>query len=165
MAEERGVLMRKERTEDRESLIQQLKKSAISKCRHFNGTSHKECNAGVVYDEVKESPSPGKPMRLPCFIEDMFAGPDLPCASRSIPTEEEALAIATERCDRAYRNAAAVGKAKDDAHAKGFKRGSGGRGEVPCTACNLGTIRYSVASVNGHMHAHCTTKGCVSWME
>lgn len=26
-------------------------------------------------------------------------------------------------------------------------------------------FRYSVATMNGHMHAHCTTKGCVSRME
>jgi len=148
----------------RESLISQLKAHTVNKCRHYNGCIHKECDAGVVYDEVKEEPSPGKPMRLPCFIEGMFAGPDLPCASRSIPTEEEALAIAAERCDKAYRNAEAVGKAKEDARAKGFKRGNSGRGEVPCIICS-GKIRYTVAGLNGHMHAHCTTKGCVSWME
>lgn len=158
-------MMPEERTEDRESLISQIKKSVETKCRHYNGCVNDKCKAGVVYKNVQDDASPGKPLRLPCFVLGMFSGPDLPCESRSIPTSEEALAIATDQCDRAYRNAAAVGKAKDNARAKGFKRGSGGRGEVPCTACNLGTIRYSVASVNGHMHAHCTTKGCVSWME
>lgn len=148
----------------RESLIAQFKKSTLTKCRHFNGISHKECDAGVVYEEVKEAPSPGKPMRLPCFVEVMFSGPDLPCSSRSIPTEDQALVIATERCDKAYRNAEAVGNAKEDARSKGFKKGSAGRGEVPCIICS-GTIRYTVAGLNGHMHAHCTTKGCVSWME
>lgn len=149
---------------DRESLIGQLKMATINKCRHYSGCINEKCDAGVVYDEVKEAPSLGKPMRLPCFVEGRFSGPDLPCVSRSIPNEEEALAIATERCDKAYRNAEAVGKAKEDALAKGFKKGSAGRGEVPCIICN-GKIRYTVAGLNGHMHAHCTTKGCVSWME
>ena len=54
--------------------------------------------------------------------------------------------------------------AKDDARAKGFKKGHGGRGEITCPTCN-GRLRYSVAGYNGHMHAACETKGCASWME
>lgn len=157
--------MREERTEDRESLIIQIKKSVETKCRHYNGCVNDKCKAGVVYKEVQEDASPGKPLRLPCFTIGMFAGPELPCESRSIPDAEESLAIATSECDKAYRHAAAVSKAKEDARAKGYKKGSGGRGEVACIVCNVGTIKYSVASINGHTHAHCTTKGCVSHME
>ena len=40
-----------------------------------------------------------------------------------------------------------------------------GAGEMDCPVCKTGKLRYSRASYNGHVHAGCTTKGCVSWME
>lgn len=44
---------------------------------------------------------------------------------------------------------------------------SGGKrsvsGSVVCPKCSQ-TLRYSVA-FNGHVHASCTTQGCLSWME
>lgn len=42
------------------------------------------------------------------------------------------------------------------------KRGSG---EIDCPICKAGKLRFSVARVNGHVHAHCTTRLCMSWME
>ena len=116
--------------EYRDELISQILKSVSTKCRHYNGCANEKCKAGVVYKEVQEDASPGKPLRLPCFTIGMFAGPELPCESRSIPDAEESLAIATSECDKAYRHAAAVSKAKEDARAKGYKKGSGGRGEA-----------------------------------
>ena len=59
----------------------------------------------------------------------------------------------------------AVVSAHEDAESKGIKKGKGGVSEMACqTGCG-GTLRYSVASVNGHMHASCTTDDCVKWME
>lgn len=43
----------------------------------------------------------------------------------------------------------------------GGKRSVGG--SVTCPKC-AGILRYSVAS-NGHVHANCSTGGCLSWME
>lgn len=40
-----------------------------------------------------------------------------------------------------------------------------GAGTMPCPVCKTGTLRYSRAALNGHIHAACTTKTCVSWME
>lgn len=147
-----------------DTLLDQLKQGILTKCKHFNGTKHGSCAAGIPYASVEEKPSPGKPLRLPCFTLGTFAGPDLPCEKRYIPSETEAEAEARETSDRLYANAAAIKVAKDDARAKGLKRGSGGYGSVTCTRCG-GTLRYSVAALNGHMHGHCSTKGCVSWME
>lgn len=59
---------------------------------------------------------------------------------------------------------AAMTVAKAAAKEKGLKQGNGGVGEVQCPVCD-GTLRFSVASVNGHMHAACITTGCVRWME
>ena len=40
-----------------------------------------------------------------------------------------------------------------------------GAGEMPCPVCKTGTLRYSRAGYNGHVHAHCSTSNCVDWME
>jgi hypothetical protein len=38
-------------------------------------------------------------------------------------------------------------------------------GAVTCPVCKSGTLRFSRAGSNGHIHAACSTKGCVAWME
>lgn len=38
-------------------------------------------------------------------------------------------------------------------------------GEIDCPICKTGKLRFSVSPSNGHVHAHCTTRQCVSWME
>lgn len=38
-------------------------------------------------------------------------------------------------------------------------------GVIKCPLCEHGDIDYSISSYNGHIHAHCTTVNCVSWME
>lgn len=37
-------------------------------------------------------------------------------------------------------------------------------GTIPCPICG-GTLRYSVAKVNGHIHGSCATPDCVRWMQ
>lgn len=78
-----------------------------------------------------------------------------------LPAPAEAIAHAEEfgKFMKAHR------AAKDHAKAAGLGRGNGGQGEMPCpTGCG-GTLRYTVANVNGHMWAACSTKSCVRWME
>lgn len=38
-------------------------------------------------------------------------------------------------------------------------------GAIDCPVCGEGKLYFSVARSNGHVHAHCTTRLCVSWME
>jgi hypothetical protein len=38
-------------------------------------------------------------------------------------------------------------------------------GEIDCDYCKTGKLRFSVARSNGHVHAHCSTRLCLSWME
>lgn len=59
----------------------------------------------------------------------------------------------------------AFAAAKADAQQKGLRRGHAGSGEIPCPACGTGTLRYTVAAVNGHMWGACTTAECARWME
>lgn len=40
-----------------------------------------------------------------------------------------------------------------------------GRAGMICPICTTGALNYTVASYNGHMHAMCTSEGCVRWME
>lgn len=39
-----------------------------------------------------------------------------------------------------------------------------GAGKMKCPLC-AGELRYSRAGYNGHIHAACSTEGCVRWME
>ena len=38
-------------------------------------------------------------------------------------------------------------------------------GMICCPVCVTGKVRYSIAGSNGHVHAKCSTDGCVGWME
>ncbi|KAF0199011.1 MAG: hypothetical protein FD170_3939 [Bacteroidetes bacterium] len=38
------------------------------------------------------------------------------------------------------------------------------RGVIECPQCG-GQLRYARAKSNGHVHGHCKTEGCLSWMQ
>lgn len=40
-----------------------------------------------------------------------------------------------------------------------------GSGEIDCPVCEAGKLSYRRAAYNGHIHAKCSTKDCVAWME
>lgn len=56
-----------------------------------------------------------------------------------------------------------VGRVNQPARFEMFEEAGADSIECP-TGCG-GRLYYRVASVNGHMHAKCDTKGCVQWME
>lgn len=37
-------------------------------------------------------------------------------------------------------------------------------GAIECPVCK-GTLRYSIARANGHIHAACQTKDCLRWIQ
>jgi hypothetical protein len=130
-------------------------------CAHFNGIQHDACDAGVSYSAVREAGTESTPFRFACFRDESNG---LTCEKAHFPMREEA--EAEKRADDAAfaRHAQAHRAAHDDAKAKGYGRGHGGNSSLICPLCQ-GTLRYSVAAYNGHMHARCETTGCVSWME
>lgn len=132
------------------------------KCVHFSGINgeNSACRAGVIYATVRGEKIPGL-AGYPCFRE----GEAVPCDKRRFPTREEVDANVAER--KAYWNQLklGIGAAADDAKKHGFKKGNGGCGSLPCPVCKTGTLRYSVANCNGHMHGRCSTNGCVAWMQ
>lgn len=141
------------------TLREQFIKSALSSCRHFNGIQNKACAAGIVYEAA------GHVGLMPCIPRHLDGKEPWKCDLFEIMSQEDAGKEADERILCYERGVKARHAAKDDAHSKGFGKGHGGQGAIPCPCCDGGTLRYSVASYNGHMHGRCTTAGCVSWME
>jgi len=87
------------------------------------------------------------------------------CSKLERTTREEAEKEAAEIIEQGDRMMKVCAAAHADATAKGLKKGNGGRSVMPCPAGCGGTLTYSVASYNGHMHAQCDTEGCAAWME
>lgn len=122
-------------------------------CRHFTGILHKTCAAGVTYESVKDKSQPGM-VRLPCIKSRPT---EVVCAKFSATTKEEEADFKRQVDDsikRMGRARAAVVATKQQA------------GAIDCPVCSTPkALRFTVSSYNGHIHAACDTKGCVSWME
>lgn len=142
-----------------EQLKQQFVRSAQESCRHFNGIQNKMCNAGITYQESTIAEV------MPCIPKHVNGRATWSCALFEIMSQADAEKEAEGWVASVERMTKARHAAKDDAKAKGLGKGRGGAGSIPCPSCDGGTLRYSVASYNGHMHGRCSTLGCVSWME
>lgn len=140
---------------------EQFIKSALDSCRHFNGVQNKTCTAGIEYQKWDEETN----LAMPCIPRHINGRPTWPCELFEIMSQADAEKEADERIITMNRGIKARHAAKDDANGKGFAKGHGGIGAIPCPCCESGELRYSVASYNGHMHGRCSTAGCVSWME
>lgn len=144
------------------------------RCKHFGGINFtdksKACKAGVrMLDVIVEKPyryrySEDSPVytsnhSMPCFTDsDPYRV--CSCAKQDFPTPEEIKANKEESdmlMSRFFTARQAIVTATDG------KRGVSG--EIECPICKAGKLRYSVASLNGHIHAGCTTENCVAWME
>lgn len=132
-------------------------KRHMNRCAHFTGIQHGTCAAGISYASMREAKTETTPFRFACF-QDEAQG--LVCDAARWPTREEAEARERHVHER-YQQINNARKAII-AHAGG-KRGV--RSQLPCPICKTGTLHYSIAGLNGHVHAGCTTKECVSWME
>ncbi len=137
---------------------EQFIKSAMDSCRHFNGVQHKICEAGIGYEHAGNE-------AMPCIPRFINGRPTWSCEKFEIMSVADAEKEADERIDCMNRTTKARIAAKDDAASKGLGKGKGGREVIECPCCDGGKLRYWVAGYNGHMHAACTTQGCVSWME
>lgn len=132
---------------------------AKGKCVHFNGLKNSCCNAGVEYEQLGGGDG-SFALRLPCYSPE-YAGYNASrmleiavCPKRIEPTPEEI-------------------KADHDLYQLSFDRIKVVRqailasgltlGTIVCPMCH-GTVSFSRAS-NGHVHASCSNKGCVSWAE
>lgn len=143
-------------------LRDQFIQSALSSCRHFNGIQNKKCQAGIVYLAWKQGV---EERAMPCIPKHINGRETWPCGLFEIMSLADAEKEADERIVTMNRGIKVRHAAHEDAKSKGLGKGHGGVGEIPCPGCENGTLRYSVASYNGHMHGRCSTPGCASWME
>ncbi len=58
-----------------------------------------------------------------------------------------------------------VNAVHEDAKSKKLGRGKGGKSTMACPLCTDGTIVYTVANVNGHIWAKCSTDNCLKFIE
>jgi hypothetical protein len=116
------------------------------------------CKAGEAYAQFKGVPFNAQP----CF--DRPKDRDVPkhyCAKRRLPTPEEAAAAKREtdalflRLELGLRLVAPL---------RLEWKGKNVETVLTCPACN-GKLHVTHAAYNGHVHAHCQTAGCISWME
>jgi hypothetical protein len=139
-------------------------KANMGRCIHFRGIQHKLCKADVNLRELIGGPDLGWARRIPCLVMDSVEC-TVSCDKRVFPTREQAEAEEIEHEREAKEMLKAFDIAHEHASSLGLGLGKGGRGSLPCPKGCGGMLQYSVASVNGHMHARCTTKDCLSWME
>jgi len=129
-----------------------------NRCKHYSGNVYCRgpCGAGVNVRERTGGPDDGWLVRTPCFAE--HAEKAFTCEHFVLPTKEELEAEKREHKASFER----IVKARAAILAAGAKPRSAG--QLRCLVCERGTLAWSMAS-NGHVHARCTTSGCVSWME
>jgi hypothetical protein len=124
-------------------------------CVHFNGIQHSTCKAGVEYASVRDEST--RPYGFPCLTA--YAGAAT-CEKRQLQTLEEELAEEADY-EAAFKRVDACMKAIREKHGKA----RGLVADMPCpTGCG-GTLRYSIAGYNGHIHGQCSTDGCARWMQ
>jgi hypothetical protein len=140
---------------------EQIIERELTQCRHFNGTRHGKCQAGIVYADQ----FPDAAMTLKCLPRLNPAGREAgDCPRFEIVSREEAEKAADEQLEYGEVFAVARKLAHEDGKCMGFGKGRGGGGKVVCPKCGKRLI-YAVAAYNGHMHGQCETPGCISWME
>jgi hypothetical protein len=142
--------------------VKTLYEQKANKCRHFNGLMNAACDAGVSYASVKQTRTGGHGFNFPCF-KDRMEG--CACEKQSFQTDAE-INAEIEESDRRFQNTMTARMAIVEHLGGTWKRGSPGvSGSIACPVCKAGTLRFSRAAVNGHIHARCSTADCVAWME
>lgn len=129
-------------------------------CKHYRAmASNDTCNAGVAFKSLDLQKIGSA--NCPCWERR----PDL-CQLAVYRTPEE---MAAEEAEFEKRFASTmIARVAIVEHLGGpWKRGmSGTSGVIDCPACNSQkSLYFSRSGYNGHVHAKCDTKGCVSWME
>ena len=130
-------------------------------CKHHNSErDNKTCAAGVPYESFRGMPFD----KRPCFSED--GNPRPGCDLVQLPTAQELAAEDAWLKEQDQKHGTAR-QAIVAACGGPWKRGMASmRGVIDCPACGaVKSLTYSRSGYNGHIHAKCATKGCVSWME
>lgn len=143
-----------------------LNRTGKTWCRHYRSMQNDDCRIGIRYDSVRPEPKEGIKLEMPCWGGELGG-----CPKYSGYTPEE-IAEQDRKIEENFQRTNIARKAVvARAFELGFIRDSGGRrgksvrGSLPCPICNLGTLSFSRAACNGHVHAACSTPSCVRWLE
>lgn len=142
-------------TFDKEKEYERRIRQHMNACIHFTGIQNLKCRAEVFYDSVKDDK--GTFAHIPCLRDDKAT---ITCSLALFPTRNEAIKD-IEESDKAFENCILARVAIVKRH----KGKTGIVDTMPCPVCKTGILHYSISSYNGHIHGHCETKNCVSWME
>lgn len=153
------------------------------RCRFFNGVQHDKCEAGICYKTLQADGA-----LLPCLPWHCDPGKRVAQCDKFAAYTAEEVAEQERQIERSINGVVTARKAivaeLDRRHKAGDKtvvskphhdwdfaetgcRSAyvAGVGKMPCPVCKTGTLGYSRAACNGHIHAACTTDNCVRWME
>lgn len=130
-------------------------------CIHYRSQSQglgrpdlETCEAGIRFTDL------GRPW--PCFLTKGESRPDAaPCEKLRKPTRDEI--NAHEQWSKERREVM-IKVMTGIMPWRAANKGKSARESVECPACR-GKLHLSISSYNGHVHGHCETEGCVSWME
>lgn len=132
-------------------------------CKHYRGMHDKtSCEAGVEFSSLPGHGVKGFFESCPCF------GPERTgtCGKSEYPTDAEMEAEEAE-IQSDMRNMMVARVAIVAACGGPWNRGmAGSAGMLDCPVCEQShTLWFSRSGYNGHIHARCSTSGCVAWME
>lgn len=139
-------------------------------CKYFTGAfQNEECDAGVNYRGLVGGDQFGWLTRLPCCPNGSRHNAEqaAKCDKYTGVTAEEAEAYNHERdreIEQIIINIKVIRPRIVEKHGQGIPSKTI-VDSIDCPVCNAGTIKYSISSINGHIHAACNTNGCVRWME
>jgi hypothetical protein len=132
-------------------------------CKNYQGMHEKtECEVGVKFADLEGHGTCGFFETCPCFGPSQLSV----CSKAVYPTKEEMEATDREIAKR-FENAMVAREAIVAACDGPWKRGDKGRsGKMDCPVCKgKHSLIFSRSGCNGHIHASCSTDGCVAWME
>jgi len=148
-------------------------------CLHYDGTVNSECDEGISYQDVarpltSDEKQAAKDVSHCNEVADWKIAKRLPCLTKgreghcpllTLPTDED-VRKHEEEIGRILSETVTARKAiTEHIEAHGHER-KNVRDSLGCPVCGQGTLHYAYAGAyNGHVHADCTTDGCVSFME
>lgn len=134
-------------------------------CNHYRAASnHPTCKAGIAYESFKGQP--GGIANWPCFRSSDNPKP-CTCPHAAFPTPKGIAAEDAEfeaRCHLIEIARKAIVKHLGGPWRKTHPRG--GAGTIDCPVCGTAkALAFTRSGYNGHIHAGCSTPGCVRWVE
>lgn len=132
-------------------------------CKHYRGMFQKDrCEAGVAFADLPNHGTKWFHDSCPCFGPNQSGD----CASKEYPTAEE-IEAREQEIAKLFAGTMLARSAIVEHLGGPWKKGmDGSSGVIDCPVCKgEGTLQFSRAGYNGHVHARCKTEDCVSWVE